>query len=127
MKINIKYMKVAIKENCQLVTIFNKVNSYPGFGFTATQIAGFSGLTLVTVSRFLNNKVDISATNYMKLICSMPRRFQEIYWRELVCAEPFEGRSWRKLIAMASPADIEEILSSISDRWMELATEGKVK
>ena len=120
-------MRVAIKENCQLVTIFNKVNSYPGFGFNATQISGFSGLSLVTVSRFINNKVDISAVNFMKLISSMPRRFQEIYWRELLATQPFEGRSWRKLIAMASPADIEEILSSISDRWMELASEGKVK
>jgi hypothetical protein len=107
------------------VTIFNKVNE--AFNYSGVQIAQWSGLEQSLISRFLNQKSEISVSKFFRLIRSMPQEFQEAFWAEMLSLENErellsspKRLPWSVLISEASTADIEEILNAIADRWAEL-------
>jgi transcriptional regulator with XRE-family HTH domain len=105
-------------------TIFNKVNNLGGFNLTGAEIAKASGLDKSIVSRFLNGKTNISLSNFLKLIKSMPTEFQEMYWNELLGIKSVklsDSVNWKEFISIASYSEIEEILNAIADRWSKLA------
>ncbi|MFP5274911.1 hypothetical protein [Coleofasciculus sp.] len=107
----------------QEVIIFNKVNSV--FNYSGAEIARRSGLHRSLISRFLTGKTDISFSNFLTIVRSMPLEFQEAYWDELLGIKSAQAlRStripWTDLIAKASMSEIEEILNAIADRWAQL-------
>jgi hypothetical protein len=104
------------------VTIFNKINERPEFSYSGAQISKWSGLDKSLVSRFLNEKTDISVSKFFQLIQSMPTPFQQAYWAEVLLLNSAQGneKSWRERVSQASVSDIEEILSAIASRWAEL-------
>ncbi len=108
----------------QEVVIFNRVNSRPEFSYTGADICRMSGIEKSQVSRFLNGKIDISMGRFFRLIRSMPREFQEAYWKEILKISSVKvsggGVPWTELISNANFTDIDEILSALSNRWSEL-------
>jgi hypothetical protein len=102
----------------QEVLLFNKINSFPQFRYSVTQIAKWSNLDKSHVSRFLNGKNDMTVTKFFQLLRSMPNEFQQVYWSELLNLH--RDKSWRSLILQASMSDIEEILNALAERWGEL-------
>lgn len=106
----------------QHITVFKKLLAGSEFqGYTGADISRWSGLSESQVSRFLNGKSDLSATNFFKLVHSMPLPFQQSYWVELLqVGKQTDG--WTSIISQASTSDIEEILGAITARWSELNT-----
>jgi len=107
----------------QAAIIFNKVNE--AFNYSGSEIARMSGLSRSVVCRFLTAKRDISLSNFLTIVRSMPLEFQEAYWDELLGIKSAQAlRStripWTDLIAKASYSEIEEILNAIADRWAQL-------
>jgi hypothetical protein len=96
------------------VETFNKVLSRKEFNYTGTQIAQWSGLGLSQVSRFMNDKTDLPVSKFFQLLNSMPPRFQQCYWAELLGLERKE-KDWHSLIVSASVSDIQTILQALSE------------
>jgi len=108
--------------------IFNEINSLPKFAISQVDIAKLSGLQTSWISRFLNGR-EVNLSNFLQLINSMPKDFQQLYWRKVLSNEVFDDppKDWRTLIHSASISDIAEILDIISDWWADLVKSGKFK
>ncbi len=107
------------------VIIFNRINARDDFGFSRKEIANRSRLDASLISRFLNGKTDISVSKFFQLINSMPKSFQEAYWKETLNANYVTENNkillhWSSLISEASYTDLQEILNAIALRWGEL-------
>ena len=108
-------------------TIFNKINNRPEFGFTGADIARMSALDKSLLSRFLNERSDITLNKFSQLISSMPPAFQREFWKEFhTLADPTQFSEaeksipWTELVSKATDKDLEEILNAIANRWTEL-------
>jgi hypothetical protein len=103
------------------VSVFKKINLE--YGYSQHQIIEWSGVNRSVVSRFLSGDSDIGAGRFMDIIFSMPQTFQQKYWRELIQMAPIPKGgdvSWKEFIYKSTPADIQEILDAIADRYTNL-------
>ena len=115
----------------QEVTIFNKVNSELQFRFSGVQIHRMSGIEKSQISRFLNGKIDLGMSKFFQIIRSMPPEFQQRYFQEALAInikvkdlKKSDRIPWTEMISSADYEDMEEILSALAARWLEL---GKAK
>jgi hypothetical protein len=113
------------------VTIFNKINSLPQFNFSGVEIFQMSGIEKSQISRFINGKIDLGTSKFFQLIRSMPPEFQQRYFQEALAMnievkelKKSDRIPWTEMIGSADYEDIEEILSALAARWLEL---GKAK
>ncbi len=54
------------------------------FGYSAKQIAGWSGIHESRISRFRNGKLDLETGEFLQLLQSMPEEAQSCFWQHLL-------------------------------------------
>ena len=85
------------------------------FSLSAKALAEAADVSEVMISRFRRGKVDLGAAKLMALLTKVPQEAREWYLSELLGVKL--NTTLRALILSADPADIEEILRLLADRW----------
>ena len=85
------------------------------FSLSAKALAEATDVSEVMISRFRRGKVDLGAAKLMALLTKVPQEAREWYLSELLGVKL--NTTLRALILSADPADIEEILRLLADRW----------
>ena len=85
------------------------------FSLSAKALADAADVSEVMISRFRRGKVDLGAAKLMALLTKVPQEAREWYLSELLGVKL--NTTLRALILSADPADIEEILRLLADRW----------
>lgn len=91
--------------------IFNQLLT--ASGYSAKEVSSWTGINESRLSRFRTGKLDLEVGEFFRLLDSFPKDFQECFWLRF---RQVDG-SWRSLILSADPADIEEILKLLAERW----------
>ena len=79
--------------------------------YSAKQISAWSGVHESTLSRFINNKTDMKAGDFFKLLASLPKDFQKQFWDRFHDSKD----DWQSLLLSASSKDLKEICNLIGD------------
>ncbi len=113
--------------------IFTEVKNK--YGITGKALSQATGISQKHISEYINGKRDVTSSTLWRMIEAMDNLAPgaKQYFSVLMCgcesnfsSKPqyvAESKDWRSLISNASPAEMEQILLAMADRWSQIKTE----